>query len=61
MLLVIYASPYFRDAWKGFQGFPKNNAALAYVYIVQQLLTAPANPNAGPTADCFGVIVSTLK
>lgn len=28
---------------------------------MEQLLTAPANPNAGPTADCFGVIVSTLK
>jgi acyl-CoA-binding protein len=53
-----------RDAWNSFQGFPKNNAALAYVYIVTQLLLA-ADPSSGKSSgsnvDGFGVIVSTLK
>ncbi len=51
-----------RDAWKGFQGFPRNNAALAYVYIVQQVLMAPDSSVPGASSmDGFGVIVSTLK
>lgn len=51
-----------RDAWKGFIGFPRNNAALAYVYIVQQLLMAPESDVPGSSSmDGFGVIVSTLK
>lgn len=52
----------YRDAWKGFQGFPRNNAALAYVYIVQQVLMAPDSSVPGASSmDGFGVIVSTLK
>jgi hypothetical protein len=45
-------------------GFPRNNAALAYVYIVQQVLMASDSgsdvPGSSPM-DGFGVIVSTLK
>jgi len=26
-----------RNAWKSFEGFPKTNAALAYVYLVNQI------------------------
>lgn len=53
-----------REAWNSFKGFPKNNAALAYVYIVTQLLAPSSGEKAGPganQADGFGVIVSTLK
>jgi hypothetical protein len=52
-----------RDAWNMFKGFPKNNAALAYVFIVSQLLDNPAggSEGGGPGVGCFGAIVSTLK
>jgi acyl-CoA-binding protein len=53
-----------RDAWNSFQGFPKNNAALAYVYIVTQILLAADTSSGKPSGsnvDGFGVIVSTLK
>lgn len=58
----VYEMLYYRDAWKGFQGFPRNNAALAYVYIVQQVLMTPDSSVPGASSmDGFGVIVSTLK
>ena len=64
--LVFNSSCYcnYREAWNAFKGFPKNNAALAYVYIVQQLVAAGDSSDgksSGPTVDCFGAIVSTLK
>ncbi|KAJ1412676.1 ankyrin repeat-containing domain protein [Ochromonadaceae sp. CCMP2298] len=46
------------DAWKAFQGFPASNARLAYVYIVEQLLSAGPG---GPGSNGFGAIVSTLN
>lgn len=32
-----------RNAWKSFEGFPKMNAALAYVYLVNQFKTGQSN------------------
>ncbi len=32
----------FRKTWKSFEGFPRKNAALAYVYVVTQLLSGKA-------------------
>mmetsp|Transcript_43389 Transcript_43389/g.86212 ORF Transcript_43389/g.86212 Transcript_43389/m.86212 type:complete len:252 (-) Transcript_43389:77-832(-) len=51
------------DAWNSFKEFPKNNAALAYTYIVSQLLAAvdaSGDKPPGASVDCFGAIVSTL-
>jgi hypothetical protein len=38
MGLTLFLFYHVRDAWKGFSGMPKHNAALSYVYIVSSLL-----------------------
>jgi hypothetical protein len=55
-----------REAWKSYEGFPKNNAALAYVYIVNQVLSGAVSAPDGSVSGSagnngFGAIVSTLK
>ena len=64
---VLIVNVLFRDAWKQFFGFPHNNAILAYLYIVQQLLTASESSDGKGSGSGdvgnhgFGAIVSTLK
>jgi hypothetical protein len=38
MGLTLFLFYRIRDAWKGFSGMPKHNAALSYVYIVSSML-----------------------
>lgn len=38
MGLTLFLLECIRDAWTGFSGMPKHNAALSYVYIVSSLL-----------------------
>jgi len=49
-----------REAWTSFQGFPKEDAAKAYVYLVTQLQTDLSSGDGKKELSGWGTAVSTL-
>jgi hypothetical protein len=55
-----YVSCEHRDKWNSFKGFPKDGAALCYIYLVEKTKDA-LNPSAKAAPSGTGVTVSTLE
>lgn len=48
------------DVWKSFEGFPKLNAAIAYVYIVNEILDSNSDTNELSNSGFGSGAVSTM-